>query len=127
MMEMRHHDPNANSAWESHDAPERGPAEPQVEPLRRISGQWLPDQQAVAVFRPACPRAQGCVAGLPRCADQPVLLHRIDHFLEPEDVRLQGGHVGEQERQPLEPAVGQVADIQGGDVKAVHRSHSGVV
>ena len=43
-------------------------------------------------------------------------------LLEAEEVRLQRGHVGEQERQALEPAIGQVQDIQGGDVQVVHRA-----
>ena len=61
--------------------------------------------------RPA-QRPERFVAALARGADQPVLLERVDDLLEPEHVRLERGHVGEQQRQPLGPAVGEVADVE---------------
>ena len=44
--------------------------------------------------RPA-QRAAGGVVPLPGRADQPVLLHHEDDLLEPEQVRLQRRHIGE--------------------------------
>src|SRR4029079_7425118 len=70
--------------------------------------------------RPPPPAARALVAALASRADQPVLLKRIDDLLEAEDVRLEGGHVGEEQRQPLVPAVGGGADVQGGDVDGNH-------
>ena len=58
------------------------------------------------------------IAGRP---DEPVLLHDVDDLLEPEQVGLERRHVGEQERQALEPAVGEVPDVERGDVESIHR------
>ena len=74
--------------------------------------------------RPAQPRIAR-VAPLPRRADQPVLLHHVDDFLEPEQVGLEGRHVGEDQRQPLRPAIGEVEDVERRDVQAVHGSALG--
>ena len=75
--------------------------------------------------RPAQPR-NGLVAALAGGAQEPVLLERVDDLVEPDDVRLERGHVGEQQRQALLPAVGQVADVEGRDVQAVHGAPSAV-
>ena len=78
------------------------------------------DEQAVAVLRPAGPAADRLVAALARRAQQPVLLQRVDDLLEADEVRLERRHVGEQERQPLLPAVGEVEDVERRDEQAVH-------
>ena len=45
----------------------------------------------------------------------------VDDLLEADDVRLERGEVGQQQRQPLVPAVGQVEDVERRDVEAIHR------
>ena len=71
----------------------------------------------VAVLRPAGPAAERLVAALARRADEAVLLERVDDLLEAEEVGLERGHVGEEQRQPLVPAVGEVADVERRDVE----------
>ena len=82
----------------------------------------LPDEQRVAVLRPAGPAPGRLVAARAGRPDQPVLLEDVDDLLEPEEVGLERGHVGEDQRQPLVPAIGEVADVEGRDVEAVHPS-----
>ena len=64
---------------------------------------------------------------LPGRADQPVLLHGIDDLLEAQDVRLKGGHVGQDQGQSLRPAIGQIQDVEGRDMHSIHGSSSHVV
>ena len=87
-----------------------------------VAVERLADEQAVAVLGPAGPAADRAVAALAGRADEAVLLHHVDDLLEPEQVRLERGHVGEDERQALVPAVGEVADVERGDVQPVHRA-----
>ena len=73
--------------------------------------------------RPAQPRTAPYWPS-PAAPISAVLLQHVDDLLEPEQVRLERRHVGEQERQALEPAVGQVPDVEGRDVQSVHRAPS---
>ena len=61
--------------------------------------------------RPAQPRMR-LVPAFARRPEQPVLLERVDDLLEADEVRLEGRHVREQQRQALLPAVGEVADVE---------------
>ena len=61
-----------------------------------------------------------CVPLLPRRTDDPILLHRVDDLLQPEQVWLECTHVREQQTETLVPAVGQVSEVERGDVQAVH-------
>ena len=71
--------------------------------------------------RPAQPR-RDLVAALAGGAEEPVLLDREDALLEPDEVRLERRHVGEEERDPLRPAVRDVAQVERRDVERVsHR------
>ncbi len=115
-------DENGRTAGQRDDRPMRGPVQPQLEAVRLGRGEGLSNEQAVAVLRAAGPTAHDAVAALPRRAEQAILLHRIDDLLEPQEVGLEGRHVRQQERQALEPAIGQVADVQGRDVQAIHRT-----
>ena len=78
----------------------------------------LPAEHGVAVLGPAGPAAAGLVAALAGGAEEAVLLDREDALLEPDEVRLERRHVGEQERDPLRPAVGDVAQVERRDVQS---------
>ena len=92
----------------------------EVDPLGIARRQWLTDEDAVAVFGPARPAANHAVLAGTRGAEQPILLRRVDHLLQAHEVRLERGHVGEQERQALVPAVGQVAQVERRDEQLIH-------
>ena len=104
--------------------PMRGPVVGEVDAIDVRPGKGLPDEQAVAVLRPACPAADRAVVALTGRPEKAVLLHHVDDLLEAEQVGLERRHVREQERQPLEPAIGEVPDVEGRDVQTVHRAPS---
>ncbi len=74
------------------------PVQAEVETVDVPRLERLTDQEAVAVLGTTCPAPHGPVLPLPCCADQPILLHHEDDFLESQHVGLEDGHVGEQER-----------------------------
>ena len=120
---MRHREEDVVALLETQSHAEGRAFQPEVDPLSVVGGQWLADEQAVAVFGAPRPCPDLPVPALAGCADQAVLLQRIDDLLEPEDIRLQGGHVGVDERLPFGPSIVQVADVQRGDVEwRGHRS-----
>ena len=121
-MEVRDREGDPAAVRERHLDPMGGPVPPEIDALRLGGGQRLADEDAVAVFRPACPATNRPVVTRPGRAEQPVLLERIHAFLETEQVGLQRRHVREEKRQALVPAVGQVAQVESGDVQLVHRS-----
>src|SRR5207237_8081297 len=77
----------------------------------------LAAQDRVAVLRPAGPASAGRIVALPGRAEQPILPDREDALLEPDEVRLERRHVGEEERDPLRPAIGDVAQVEGRDAE----------
>ena len=119
---MRDREGDHGAVREGHLDPMGGPVPPEVDALRLGGGQRLADEDAVAVLRPARPAADRPVVTRPGRAEQPVLLERIHALLETEEVGLERRHVGEEQRQALVPAVGQVAQVEGRDVQLVHRS-----
>ena len=84
------------------------------------SPQRLPHQQRVAVLRAPGPAAVRLVPALAGRAEQAVLLQRVHDLLEPDEVGLERGHVREEQGHALVPAVGEVADVEGGDMQGVH-------
>ena len=120
VVQVRDREDEAGAAREREQHAVGGPRCPQVHPLDVRRAQGLPDQEAVAVLRSPGPSADGLVAPLARGTQQAVLLERIDDLVQPEHVRLQRGHVREQQRQALVPPIGQVADVEGRDEQAVH-------
>ena len=107
--------------WEIDPHADGAPAQPKVEPLRVGEYQRPSAEEAVAVFGTTRPAADDLVLGLARRPDDPILLQDVHDLLETEEIWLQGRHVGEDQRQPFRPAVGEVEDVQGGDVESVHR------
>ena len=94
----------------------------EVDPLAFAQLERLLAQDGVAVFRPSRPAAARGVAALARRAEQPVLLDREHALLEPDEIRLERGHVGEEQGNSLRPAVRDIAQVQGRDDEAVsHR------
>ena len=120
VVEVGDGDDERRSALERDRGADRGPLEAQVEPLGIGRLERPADQERVPVLRPSGPPARALVAALAARTDQAILLERIDDLLQAEDVRLEGGHVGQEQRQPLVPPVGEVADVQGGDVERGH-------
>ena len=57
--------------------------------------QRLADEERVPILRSPGPARERPIAALARCPDQPVLLHHVDALLEPEQIRLEDAHVGE--------------------------------
>ena len=106
----------------------RRPVQAEVQPLhvRAADASELPDEHRCCRTRAGRPTPGRLVAALPGRADQAILLERVDDLLEPEDVGLERAHVGEQQRQPLVPAVGEVADVERRDVQAVHAAQCAV-
>ncbi len=117
---MRRREHEAGAAREPHEQPDRRPGPAQVEPLRAVRDERRLDEHAVAVLRAAGPGAVRLVPAFARRPEEPVLLERVDDLLEPDEVRLEGRHVREQQRQALLPAVGEVADVERRDEQAVH-------
>ena len=104
-----------------HEHPERRSVPSEVQPFRRCDGrQRLPNEKAVAVPGPAGPGAVGRVVPRSCRADDTILVDGEDAFLEPEEVGLERSHVGQEQGQALRPAVGDVADVEGGDVQVGH-------
>ena len=122
VVEVRDRERDRGAVREGHLDPVGGPVPPEIDALRLRGSQRLADEDAVAVLRPARPAADRPVMTRPGRAEEPVLLERIHAFLETDEVGLQRCHVGEEERQALVPAVGQVAQVQRRDVELVHRS-----
>src|SRR6185503_11464554 len=71
-----------------------------------------------AVLRAPGPAPAGLVATFAGGAEQAVLLDGEDALLQPDQVRLERGHVHEEERQALVPAVRDVADVERRDEEA---------
>ena len=126
VVQVRDREDEAGAAGERQAHAMGGSRGPEVKALDIRGAQGLPDQEAVAVFRAPGPAADGLVAALAGGTQQAVLLERVDDLVQPEHVRLEGGHVREQERQALVPAVGQVADVERRDEQAVHGGLLGV-
>ena len=103
-----------------HDQPERRPVQPEVQPLDVADREALADEHRVAILGPSGPRSVGFVPPLPGRPDEPILLERVDDLLQPEHVRLERRHVGEQQRETLLPAVGEVPDVQRRDAERFH-------
>ena len=80
----------------------------------------LADEQRISVLRPACPAANDPVAALAGRPDESILVHHVDALLEPEQVGLESGHVGQDELQPLGPAVGEVEDVERRHMQPIH-------
>ena len=101
-----------------------------ADPMRSLgaSGVWeafVPGVGAGARYKYAVVGADGRsrmkADPLARRTEEPVLLEWVHHLLEPHEIGLERGHVGEQERQALVPAVCEVAQVERRDVQAVHR------
>ena len=120
-MQVGHHDAQLLAYRKSDGYAKRRSVEAEIQALRVVAGQGFPDQQAVAVFGATRPGPDCPVVSLASCPDEPILLHRVDHLLEAQDVRVERRHVGQQKRQPLRPAIGQVPDVERGDVDLLHR------
>ena len=120
VVEVRDREGDHGAVREGHRHAMGGPVPPEIDALRLRDGQRLADEDAVAVLGPARPAADRPVVTRPGRAEQPVLLERIHALLEAEEVRLERSHVGEEERQALVPAVGQIAQVQRRDVQLVH-------
>ena len=121
MVQVRDGEDERRAAGERQAHAVRRPPQPEVEALVVRRDQRGLHEQAVAVLGTTGPAADGLVAALAGGAEQPVLLHRVDDLLQADQVRLEGGHVGQEQRQALGPAVGEVEDVQRGDEQAVHR------
>ena len=75
----------------------------------------IPSRMSVALpysGRPAHPR-RASYAAAPAAPRSAVLLQRVDHLLEADEVRLERREVGQQQGQALVPPVGQVAQVEG--------------
>ena len=118
VVQMRHRHGYEPTAGHRDAGPDRGTGQSQVEPLDVGRDERRAHECRVAVFRPASPSADALVASLAGRPDQAILLEDIDDFLEPEDIGLERRHVGEDQGQALVPAVGQVADVERGDLEA---------
>jgi len=121
VVQVGHDEVEALAARGRQRGPQRAAAMAEVKALRRLGTQPLPHQRRVAVLRSCCPAAMRDVAPRPGRPEDPILLDREHALLEAHDVRLESGHVGEQERQALAPPVGDVPDVQGRNGQARQR------
>jgi len=120
VMEVRDREHEPPSAGQLEWDPRRRSLVPELDPFRFARLELLADQDAVAVLGPACPSSDRAIVAGARGPQQPILLRRVDDLLEAHQVGLKRGHVGEQERQALIPAIGEVAQVERCDVQLVH-------
>ena len=109
----------AGAGRERHGNAQRRAVPAQLQAVAHVQPERLASEDGVAVLGPAGPAAAAGVVPVARGAENPVLLHGEDTFLEPDQVRLERGHVGQEERDPLAPAVRDVAEVEGRDEKPV--------
>ena len=123
VMEVRHDHRQLCASRDRHQDAECRPLPAEVEPFSGAGdGEGSLDEHAVAILGPAGIPAAGLVATRAGGAEQPVLLHGEDALLDAQEVGLQGCHVGEEQREPFRPAVGDVPDVQRGDVEVRHQA-----
>jgi len=111
-MQVRHAERQSGPAGARNHGAVRGSLEAEVEAIDALDGERAPDEQAVPVLRPPRPPAHDFV--LPRAGgrEQAILLRRVHHLLQAEQVRLERRHVREQERQPLVPPIEDSSQVQ---------------
>ena len=122
VMQVRDHHRDGRSIRDLQRNPERRTVSTEVQALGITGGDRFPDKDAVAVFGTSRPPPVDRVAGIPGGAQQAILPDREDTFLQAEQVGLDGRHVGEQEREPLGPAIRDVPEVEGRDVQMLHQA-----
>ena len=76
----------------------RGPLAPEVEAIDAFDRERLPDEQAIPKLGASGPPAHDLVPARAGGCEQAILLDRVCHLLQPQEVRLERRHVCEQER-----------------------------